>query len=46
MTKEGKLWQKNVKWFGYRLHLVVDATYELPVTFKVTKRLLQTLLMT
>jgi hypothetical protein len=37
VTKDGKLWQKIVKWFGYKLHLVVDATYELPVTFKVTK---------
>ena len=23
-------------WFGYKLHLVVDALYELPVSFKVT----------
>ncbi|MGG3434731.1 transposase [Heyndrickxia coagulans] len=37
VTKEGNPWQKVVKWFGYKLHLVVDATYELPVTFKVTK---------
>ena len=36
-TKDGKLWEKIVKWFGYKLHLVVDATYELPMTFKVTK---------
>jgi hypothetical protein len=36
-TKDGKVWEKIVKWFGYKLHLVVDATYELPVTFKVTK---------
>ncbi|MDC3425727.1 transposase [Aquibacillus sp. 3ASR75-11] len=35
--KDGKPWEKIVKWFGYKLHLVVDATYELPVTFKVTK---------
>lgn len=35
--KDGTPWQKIVKWFGYKLHLVVDATYELPVTFKVTK---------
>ena len=26
-----------VKWFGYKLHLVVDTTYELPVAYKVTK---------
>ena len=35
--KDGSLWKKIVKWFGYKLHLVVDATYELPVTYKVTK---------
>lgn len=35
--KDGKPWEKIIKWFGYKLHLVVDATYELPVTFKVTK---------
>lgn len=29
--------EKMVKWFGYKLHLVVDATYELPVAYKVTK---------
>ena len=36
-TKDGKQWEKIVKWFGYKLHLVVDATYELPITFRVTK---------
>jgi len=35
--KDSKPWEKIVKWFGYKLHLVVDATYELPVAFKVTK---------
>ncbi|MCK9927638.1 transposase, partial [Frankia sp. Mgl5] len=37
MDDNGKAWEKIVKWFGYKLHLIVDATYELPVTFKVTK---------
>lgn len=37
VREDGTLWEKIVKWFGYKLHLVVDATYELPVTFKVTK---------
>lgn len=37
MREDGTLWEKIVKWFGYKLHLVVDATYELPVTWKVTK---------
>jgi hypothetical protein len=35
--EDGKPWEKIVKWFGYKLHLIVDATYELPVAFKVTK---------
>ncbi|MCF6093924.1 transposase, partial [Microaerobacter geothermalis] len=37
VDENGKPWEKIVKWFGYKLHLVVDATYELPVTFKLTK---------
>lgn len=28
---------KTKKWFGFRLHLIADATYELPVAFTVTK---------
>jgi len=32
-----RLWEKAVSWFGYKLHLVVDAVYELPVSFSVTK---------
>jgi hypothetical protein len=35
--EDGSLWQKVVSWFGYKLHLVVDTTYELPVGYKVTK---------
>lgn len=34
---DGKPWEKIIKWFGYKLHLMVDATYELPVSYKVTK---------
>lgn len=37
VTAEGKPWEKIIKWFGYKLHLIVDATYELPVSFQVTK---------
>jgi hypothetical protein len=36
-TKDGGLWEKVVKWFGYKLHLLVDTTYELPVVYHVTK---------
>ena len=28
---------KTKKWFGFRLHLVADAVYEMPVAFSVTK---------
>ncbi len=35
--KTGKAWEKVVSWFGYKLHLIVDAVYELPVEYAVTK---------
>ena len=35
--EDGSLWQKVKSWFGYKLHLVVDANWELPVAFEVTK---------
>ena len=35
--KDGSLWEKITSWFGYKLHLLVDTTYELPVGYKVTK---------
>jgi len=35
--KDGTLETKTVKWFGYKLHLVVDAVYELPIGYEVTK---------
>lgn len=28
---------KKTSWFGYRLHLIVDTKYELPVAYKVTQ---------
>lgn len=36
LTKDGKPWETIKKWFGYKLHLIVDAVYELPVAFEVT----------
>ena len=37
-TKEdGEKIIKTKKWFGFRLHLISDATYELPIDFEVTK---------
>ena len=35
--EDGAIWTKMVKWFGYKLHLLVDSTYELPIAFSVTK---------
>ncbi len=37
VREDGTPWSKIVKWFGYRIHLIVDADYELPVAFEVTK---------
>ena len=36
-NEDGTLWEKVKSWFGYKLHLIVDAEYELPVAFEVTK---------
>ena len=33
----GKAWTKIVTWFGYKLHLIVDADTELPVAWRVTE---------
>ena len=35
--EDGSKWKKVVSWFGYRLHVIVDSKYELPVAFNVTK---------
>jgi hypothetical protein len=34
--KDGSAWEKTVLWFGYKVHLLVDSAYELPLAFKVT----------
>jgi len=33
----GKVEKVKKKWFGFKAHLIVDATYELPVIYEVTK---------
>lgn len=33
----GEVVTKTMKWFGFRLHLIADATYEMPVAFTITK---------
>ncbi len=35
--KDGSMWESVKSWFGFKLHLIVDAEYELPVAYKVTK---------
>ncbi len=37
VDQNNKAGEKVVSWFGYTLHLLVDATYELPVAWTVTK---------
>lgn len=37
LRADGTLWEKVQKWFGYKLHLLVDSQYELPLAWKVTK---------
>jgi hypothetical protein len=34
---DGTLWEKITNWFGYKLHLIIDANYELPIAFDLTK---------
>lgn len=35
--KDGAAWEKIVRWFGFELHLLVDAAHELPVNYRLTK---------
>ena len=35
--KDGTLWEKVRSWFGFKVHLLVEANYELPVGFEVTR---------
>lgn len=34
--EDGTVWEKTKYWFGYKLHLIIDAKYELPIGFDVT----------
>ena len=34
---DGTVWEKVIRWFGYKLHLLVDSIYELPLGFKLTE---------
>ena len=35
--KNGRLWERVKRWFGYKIHLIVDTLYEVPVGFEVTR---------
>lgn len=35
--KDGTIWKTVKRWFGYKLHVIVDSFYELPIAFEVTK---------
>ncbi len=35
--EDGTAWEKVTAWFGYKLHLIADTKYELPVAFSVTR---------
>jgi len=37
VSNDGKLWEKVKSWFGYTLHLLIDSTYGLPISFTVTR---------
>ena len=34
---QGNPWTKKKSWFGFRLHLICDANYEIPLAFTLTK---------
>ena len=35
--KDGSIWKRFKDWFGYKIHIIADVNYELPVSFKVTR---------
>lgn len=35
--EDGTLWEKTILWFGYKVHLLVDTKYELPIGYEITK---------
>jgi hypothetical protein len=37
IDKNGKEWEKQKSWYGYKVHILADVKYEIPVSFFVTK---------
>jgi len=35
--EDGTAWEKTKRWFGYKLHLLVDSVYELPLAYDITE---------
>lgn len=35
--QDGTLWEKVVKWFGYKIDRLVDTKYEMPLGYRVTR---------
>ena len=35
--QDGTLWEKVVRWFGYKIHLLVDTKYEMAISYQVTR---------
>jgi len=35
--EDGSVWERVKSWCGYKLHLIVDSTYELPLACEVTR---------
>lgn len=35
--EDGSIWESIVKCFGYKVHLIVDSDYELPVAYETTR---------
>ena len=35
--EDGTMWEKVVKWFGYKIHILADTNYEIPIAYKVTR---------
>jgi hypothetical protein len=34
---DGTIWERVKRWFGYKLHLIVDVRYEVPLGYEVTR---------
>ncbi len=35
--EDGSLWERVRRWFGYKVHLIVDVIYEIPLGYEVTR---------